>query len=65
MELFRVRCEVFRFFIKYWMPYERKCINGDALWQKRSIDQLGIELENLRTEPNFVWRRDFTFDQVP
>ena len=32
---FRIKVDVFSFFIKYWMPYEKKTEQGRALWQKR------------------------------
>jgi hypothetical protein len=32
---FRIKVDIFSFFIKFWMPYEQKTEKGTALWQKR------------------------------
>jgi hypothetical protein len=56
--LFGNKVQIFVFFIKYWMPYERKVAEARSLWQKKFQDS-----DRLRLKPTLEWRRDFNKSQ--
>jgi hypothetical protein len=62
LNLFRNRIETFSFFIKFWMPYERKVEAGLSMWQKRVTEEGGSK-EDLKVRPNLMWRRDFEYEK--